>query len=79
MSQDGAFDDVVRGVDGIVHTAGPVNLMIDEPDGELVTQPSKGKSVLIQCTELIIPTTRMVTGILQSAFKYGYVAGSAKV
>ena len=31
----GAFDEVIKGVDAVVHTATPVTLKIDDPEGEL--------------------------------------------
>ena len=35
-SQDGAFDDAVKGVDAIEHTASPFNLKVQGPQGELL-------------------------------------------
>lgn len=31
-SQDGAFDEAVKGVDGVAHTASPFHMNADDPD-----------------------------------------------
>lgn len=35
IAQEGAFDEAVKGVHAIEHTASPVNLDVDDPQGEL--------------------------------------------
>ena len=34
MMQQGAFDEAVKGVDAIVHTASPVHIDADDPNGK---------------------------------------------
>ena len=36
ITSPGAFDEAVKGVDAIEHTASPFNLDADDPDGELL-------------------------------------------
>ncbi len=53
LDQDDAFDDAVKGVEGIIHTASPVHLDAVDP------------------SDMIGPAVNGVTGLLQSALKYG--------
>lgn len=34
--QEGAFDEVVKGVDAIEHTASPVTFNLEDPDGAVL-------------------------------------------
>ena len=36
ITQPGAFDEVVKGVDGIAHTASPFHFQADDPNGEFI-------------------------------------------
>jgi hypothetical protein len=36
--QDGAFDEAVKGVDAVEHTASPFNTQFDDPQGELIAE-----------------------------------------
>ena len=35
--QAGAFDDAVKGMDAIVHTASPADFSVENPDGNLIS------------------------------------------
>jgi hypothetical protein len=69
--QEGAFDEAVKGVDAIAHTASPCRLTADDPQGmnyHLIC------FLLLMCiAELIAPALRGTLSILQSALKHGYV------
>jgi len=34
IAEPGAFDEAVKGVDAVIHTASPVTVHADDPDGE---------------------------------------------
>ncbi|KAF7376957.1 Ketoreductase azaE [Mycena sanguinolenta] len=63
ITQEGAFDEAVKGVDAIEHTASPFHLQVDDPDVRHDKPPA--------CTEFIRPAIHGTLGILQSAAKYG--------
>ncbi len=70
--KSGAFDDAVKGVDAIIHTASPVRLYADDPSGTL-RLPCEELFLQSQ-TELIEPAVGGVEGILKSALKNGRYA-----
>ncbi len=73
LIQDGAFDDAVKGIDAIVHTASPYNLKADDPaeligpavhgtTGILLSALKHGSSVkrvviTSSCASVATPTT----------------------
>jgi nucleoside-diphosphate-sugar epimerase len=74
ITKDGAFDEAVKGVDVIAHTASPFHYKATNPDGVL---PLFFFSVLWTFSlnkpysDLIIPAVKGTTSILNSALKYG--------
>ncbi|KAF7970721.1 hypothetical protein HWV62_23212 [Athelia sp. TMB] len=60
ITKEGAFDDAVKGVDGIAHTASPFHMRAEDPNAKFDSS-----------SELIEPAVKGTVGILQSAFKYG--------
>jgi hypothetical protein len=63
---------VVKGVDAIEHTASPVHMNADDPNGII-------RWFMIACllfkrslSEMIIPAVQGTIGILQSAAKFGW-------
>lgn len=47
IAQDGAFDDVVKAVEGIIHTASPVHLSADDPN-EMIIPAVNGVTGLLK-------------------------------
>ena len=77
FKKDGAFDEAVRGVEGIVHTAAMVSTILDhiEPKGACACE-AIFVSVVDGVSEIIDPAVQGNIGLLTSAQKYGYVPGS---
>jgi uncharacterized protein YbjT (DUF2867 family) len=73
LTTEGAFDEAVKGVDAIAHTATPVTLPTGHPDGEYLQHDSDiGHSTYeVLFSEIINPAVCGVRGILKSAFKHG--------
>ena len=74
ITKDGAFDEVVKGVDAIVHTASPFHYNAIDPGG----RSNRSRNILNVYavgdafhTELIVPAVLGTTSILNSALKYG--------
>ena len=74
FNQDGAFDEAVRDVDAIEHTASPATLKSEEPDG---MNGLSGNNIcrlrLTMSKDYIKPAIQGTLGILESARKFGYV------
>lgn len=70
--QEGAFDEAVKGVDAIEHTASPFHTKGEDPDGKFddCRDPS---SIHGSPAEYIVPAVKGTVGILESALKYGCV------
>jgi nucleoside-diphosphate-sugar epimerase len=72
ITKDGAFDEAVKGVDVIAHTASPFNFKATNPDGMILFLPKMFKSSLNEIySDLIIPAVRGTTSILNSSLKHG--------
>ena len=72
ITKDGAFDDAVRGVDAIAHTASPFHYKATHPDGTFLYSIYGPPSIVNWVyAELIIPAVRGTTSILNSALKHG--------
>jgi nucleoside-diphosphate-sugar epimerase len=74
ITKDGAFDEVVKGIDVIAHTASPFHFKATNPDGEQFL--SYRKVVFFNLrngihSDIIIPAVRGTTSILNSALKHG--------
>ncbi|KAI0777495.1 NAD-P-binding protein [Trametes elegans] len=59
ITQDGAFDAVVEGVDGILHVASPVNLAAEDPE-DFIQPAVKGTRSLLQSALAHRDTVRRV-------------------
>ncbi|PFH47275.1 hypothetical protein AMATHDRAFT_87804, partial [Amanita thiersii Skay4041] len=72
FTKDGAFDEAVKGVEAIQHTASPFHFNADDPKGMCIEQYSRFINTIRAClfTELIDPAVNGTVGILQSASKY---------
>lgn len=70
IEKEGAFDEVVKGVDGIEHVASPFHFKADDPQGEFCVNEDEVDYGLISCIELIGPAVKGTVGVLQSAVKY---------
>lgn len=73
-SQEGAFDEAVKDVDGIAHMASPFHGNVKDPQG----RPSVSVWIvhLLTCeptSEFFQPAIQGTVGILKSAHKHGYV------
>jgi hypothetical protein len=68
--QEGAFDEAVKDVDAIEHTASPFHYNVDDPQGTLFPSTHLCKA-LTSTTELIAPAVNGTVSILKSAVKYG--------
>jgi hypothetical protein len=74
-NQNGAFDEAVKGVDAIVHTASPFHLKADDPEG-MTYKPLHlfhSSHHTYKLLELIVPAVKGTVGVLQSALKNGCV------
>jgi nucleoside-diphosphate-sugar epimerase len=76
ITKDGAFDEAVKGVDAIAHTASPFHFKSSNPDGMLIHLFLLKKIALFWTNkyiylDLIIPAVRGTTSILNSVLKYG--------
>ncbi|KAI0262294.1 D-lactaldehyde dehydrogenase [Gloeopeniophorella convolvens] len=47
ITKDGAFDEAVKGVDAIAHTASPFHFNVTEPEAELITPAVKGTTGIL--------------------------------
>ncbi|KAF8580286.1 D-lactaldehyde dehydrogenase [Ramaria rubella] len=47
MAKEGAFDEAVKGMDAVIHTASPVTLQVDDPD-ELIIPAVKGTNGILE-------------------------------
>ena len=76
-SQDGAFDDAVKGVDAIEHTASPADFKAQDPQGELevslIIFVRLMGSIYLSTLDLIRPAVQGTVNILRSALDYGFV------
>ena len=71
ITKDGAFDEAVKGVDAIAHTASPFHYKITNPDGMSDFSPNSHPIWRSRCVDLIIPAVRGTTSILNSALRHG--------
>ena len=74
--KEGAFDEAVKGVNAIEHTASPVQFNPKEPEGvqlERYRYDAYSFLYLIYEVDLINPAVQGTRGMLKSALKYGYV------
>ncbi|KAJ3570116.1 hypothetical protein NP233_g4617 [Leucocoprinus birnbaumii] len=71
LTQEGAFDTAVQGVDGIFHTASPVMWPEGDPLGKVILSFSSGTYADIPSSEIITPALKGTVGVLESALKYG--------
>ena len=65
----GAFDESVKGVDAIEHTASPFHLKGDDPNGKR-THDIYHVSTKETSVELIEPAVKGTSGIMESALKH---------
>ena len=73
ITKDGAFDEAVKGVDVIAHTASPFHYNATNPDGMSNCFWMTILSVIDDHTlsELIVPAVQGTTTMLKSALKHG--------
>ncbi|KAG6917263.1 hypothetical protein DXG01_003210 [Tephrocybe rancida] len=70
ITKEGAFDEAVKGVDAIAHTASPFYLTAASADGKIILNESINGQ-LIYGLELIGPAVNGTVSILKSAVKNG--------
>jgi nucleoside-diphosphate-sugar epimerase len=71
ITKEGAFDEAVRGVDAIAHTASPFHYKSTNPDG-MFFFPLRNHVLFNKMKpDLIIPAVQGTTSILNSALKHG--------
>ncbi|XP_058752377.1 cinnamoyl-CoA reductase CAD2-like isoform X2 [Vicia villosa] len=52
LLEDGSFDSIIDGCDGVFHTASPVRFVVDDPQAELIDPALKGTlNVLKSCAK----------------------------
>jgi len=73
ITKDGAFDEAVKGVDVIAHTASPFHFKPTNPDGMAFISHQKARLFLLNGihSDVIVPAVRGTTSILNSALKHG--------
>ncbi|CAE6467685.1 unnamed protein product [Rhizoctonia solani] len=59
-SLDGAFDEAVKGVDGIAHTASPFHLQADDPQGKIRRPAVKGTVGILESVDKYAPSVQRV-------------------
>lgn len=64
-AQDGAFDEAVKGVDGIAHTASPFHFRVEDPHTDLINPAVKGTKGLLN-SALLEPKVQRV--VITSSF-----------
>ncbi|KAL6326297.1 hypothetical protein AAG906_004794 [Vitis piasezkii] len=72
LLEEGSFDSVVDGCDGVFHTASPVVLIVDDPQAELIDPALKGTiNVLRSCSKVPSVKRVVVTSSLASVLFTG--------
>ena len=71
ITKEGAFDEAVKGVDAIAHTASPFHYQSTNPDGMSLFPLRKHVLFNKMKPDLIIPAVQGTTSILNSALKHG--------
>ena len=71
ITKDGAFDEAVKDIDAIAHTASPFHYKATEPDGMSNFLWMLTFLAIKTFTDLIVPAVRGTTSILNSALKHG--------
>jgi len=74
ITKDGAFDEAVKGVDVIAHTASPFHFKATDPNGMSSLSYQKARVFFLLKrvhSDIIIPAVRGTTSILNSALKHG--------
>ncbi|KAJ3573251.1 hypothetical protein NP233_g2544 [Leucocoprinus birnbaumii] len=71
ITKPGAFDEAVKGVDAIEHTASPVVPEVKDPQGAFLYQKDALTIDLEHAADLIKPAVQGTVGILQSALDHG--------
>ncbi|KAF8583135.1 NAD(P)-binding protein [Ramaria rubella] len=71
MSKEDAYDEAVKGIDGVKHVASPVDLNADDPQSWFSNQHKPIILLNFPLPELIQPAISGTLGILSSISKYG--------
>ena len=66
MNQDGAFDEAVRGVDAILHTASPLYIVEGDPD-EIIVPAVKGSVGILQSAQAHGSSVKRIVSISSTA------------
>ena len=68
-NEDGAFDEAVKGVDAVAHTASPFHFQAEDPQGILSPCSTINASNNLGLVDLIVPAVKGTVGILKSIQK----------
>ena len=66
VAKPGAFDEAVKGVDGVVHTASPLQMQVDNNERDLLDPAIKGTTEILKAIQINAPQVNRV--VITSSF-----------
>ena len=66
VAATGAFDEAVKGVDGVIHTASPFTLQVEDNERDLLEPAVKGTTSILQAVEKYAPQVKRI--VITSSF-----------
>ena len=66
VAATGAFDEAVKGVDGVIHTASPFVMQVENNERDLLDPAIKGTTSILQATEKYAPQVKRI--VITSSF-----------
>ena len=66
VAATGAFDEAVKGVDGVIHTASPFITQVEDNERDLLEPATKGTTSLLQAVEKYAPQVKRI--VITSSF-----------
>jgi nucleoside-diphosphate-sugar epimerase len=66
ITVEGAFDEAVKGVDGVIHTASPFTFNVEDPEKDLLIPAIKGTTGILESIQRCNPSVKRV--VITSSF-----------
>ncbi|KAI4165102.1 MAG: hypothetical protein LQ342_001379 [Letrouitia transgressa] len=66
VAQEGAFDEAVKGVDGVIHTASPFTTQVEDNERDLLEPAIKGTTEILKAVKAHAPQVKRV--VITSSF-----------